>query len=98
MRFVDRATGLALVELPAGFEYTSFGWAGDPMADGRPTRGAADGMGVVRASSLGGRTELVLVRNHELVGSIDPADLIGAGDPAVAVHDAGFTVGGAHPL
>ena len=58
----DRATGLELLQLPSGFEYTSFGWTGDEMSDGRSTPGAHDGMG-----SFAGPDGLVrLVRNHEI--------------------------------
>ncbi len=50
----DEATGLPLLALPAGFSYRSYGWTGDPMADGRPTPGSHDGMAVVgRGRSLG---------------------------------------------
>ncbi|MDP3820906.1 MAG: DUF839 domain-containing protein [Burkholderiales bacterium] len=60
---LDGSTGLPLLALPEGFEYKSYGWTGDPMADGRPTPGNHDGMAVVSASR--GGAELVLVRNHE---------------------------------
>lgn len=58
----DANTGLPLLELPAGFTYTTFGWAGDPLPGGATTPPAQDGMGVVRARS----NRLWLVRNHEL--------------------------------
>ncbi|SMP56927.1 PhoX family protein [Noviherbaspirillum suwonense] len=61
----DLATGLPLLQLPAGFSYKSFGWRDDIMADGRPCPGNHDGMGVVLSRKAGGATELVLVRNHE---------------------------------
>ena len=32
----DRSTGLALLQLPEGFSYQSFGWSGDLMDDGQP--------------------------------------------------------------
>jgi uncharacterized protein DUF839 len=57
----DEATGLALIQLPPGFRYTSFGWTGDPMDNGEPTPNLHDGMAVVR--DLG--RFLLLVRNHE---------------------------------
>ncbi len=60
---LDDTTGLPLLALPEGFSYKSFGWTGDPMADGRPTPSNHDGMAVVQ-SSLGGARS-VLVRNHE---------------------------------
>jgi secreted PhoX family phosphatase len=59
----DGTTGLPLLKLPEGFSYLTFGWAGSPMADGRPTPGAHDGMGLVRAEG----DVLTLVRNHEQV-------------------------------
>lgn len=59
----DLTTGQRLLELPPGFSYRTFGWAGDPLADGTPTPAAHDGMGVI--GKRGGK--LVLVRNHELV-------------------------------
>lgn len=76
----DETTQLPLLRLPPGFTYRSFGWAGDPMADGTPTPGAHDGMAVVQV--LDNRTrDLVLVRNHEL--AFGP--WIGAG--AVPLYD-----------
>ena len=57
------ATGLPLLWLPEGFEYTSWGWTGDLMFDARPTPGSHDGMAVVASSRGGARS--VLVRNHE---------------------------------
>ena len=57
----DATTGLPLLHLPAGFRYLSFGWTGDPLADGLATPGAHDGMAAFAGAS--GRTRLV--RNHE---------------------------------
>lgn len=68
----DAATGLDLLSLPRGFSYRTFGWTGEEMADGTPTPGAHDGMGVVRA----GGSRVTLVRNHEQVsftGAFGPA-------------------------
>lgn len=62
----DLGTGLALLQLPEGFEYCSYGWAGDPMDDGTPSPGRHDGMAVVQAQGEGRDRELVLVRNHEI--------------------------------
>lgn len=59
---VDRSTGLPLLMLPPGFEYLSFGWSGDPLADGTPTPPRHDGMAVVRHEGA----RLWLVRNHEI--------------------------------
>lgn len=70
----DRATGLPLLQLPAGFSYTSFGWAGETIAPGQACPGKHDGMGVV-----GARGDIVtLVRNHEITsepgGSFAPPE------------------------
>ena len=70
----DRATGLELIKLPRGFEYTTYGWTGDPMGDGIATPSAHDGMAAFRVrNGRGGHDrrrgrdrELVhIVRNHE---------------------------------
>jgi hypothetical protein len=58
----DAATGLPLLELPEGFRYTTFGWTGDPLEDGRRTPSAHDGM----AAFDGGDGRVVLIRNHEI--------------------------------
>ena len=57
----DESTGLPLLMLPAGFRYVSFGWTGDPLANGTPTPGVHDGMAAFRA----GGHRVRLVRNHE---------------------------------
>ena len=62
----DLATGLPLLQLPAGFSYRSFGWRGDLMSDGRPCPGNHDGMGVVASRKVGNGAETILIRNHEL--------------------------------
>lgn len=80
----DRHTGLPLLQLPPEFSYTSFGWTGDPMADGAPTPKLHDGMGVI-ADENG---VLTLVRNHEIVFAGEPL----AGRPAYdALAAAGTT-------
>ena len=61
----DLATKLPLLMLPAGFEYRSYSWTGDPMTNGRPTPEYHDGMGVIAVERRGEETDLVLVRNHE---------------------------------
>jgi secreted PhoX family phosphatase len=61
---IDRTTGLPLIKLPAGFEYRTFGWRGDLMADGKPTPSAHDGMAAFRR----GR-HVLIVRNHEQGGT-----------------------------
>jgi len=45
----DGATGLELLQLPAGFKYETFGWTNDAMKNGQPGPGAHDGMAVVSA-------------------------------------------------
>ncbi len=58
----DETTGLPLLHLPAGFRYLTFGWTGDPLADGRPTPPAHDGMAAFAADG----SRVRLVRNHEV--------------------------------
>ena len=58
----DDTTGIALIRLPEGFSYSTYGWTRDPMSDGLPTPGEHDGMGVV-AEDQG---IVTLVRNHEI--------------------------------
>ncbi|HEX6570002.1 MAG TPA: alkaline phosphatase PhoX [Acidimicrobiales bacterium] len=73
----DRATGLELIRLPAGFEYTTYGWTGDPMDDGIATPGVHDGMAAFRTGDT-----VRLVRNHEQ-GSLSGAFATGMTyDPA----------------
>lgn len=73
----DLTTGLPLLRLPQGFSYRSFGWVGEPLADGTPTPPAHDGMGVVRAQG----DRLTLIRNHEVVRTD------GAFGPSAAHYD-----------
>ena len=61
---VDTNTGLPLLKLPKGFEYTTFGITGESMADGTATPAGHDGMAVITES----RGKVTLVRNHELGG------------------------------
>ncbi|MPZ46069.1 MAG: DUF839 domain-containing protein [Betaproteobacteria bacterium] len=61
----DGTTGLALLGLPAGFKYFSYGWTGDVMSDGVPTPGSHDGMAVCGQDA----NKIVLVRNHERTGT-----------------------------
>src|SRR5262245_20183844 len=65
---IDEATGLPLLQLPEGFRYVSFGWTGDPLADGTPTPAAHDGMAVIAEKD----GVLTLCRNHELSNSGNP--------------------------
>jgi secreted PhoX family phosphatase len=76
----DAATGLPLLMLPEGFTYRTFGWAGDPMANGKPTPGNHDGMGIVAVRGQGATQDVTLVRNHERHMSTRPIE-------AAAVYD-----------
>lgn len=84
----DLTTGLPLLQLPAGFTYKSYGWTGDTMANGKPTPGSHDGMGVIAARTVGRSTEFVLVRNHER-GTGSDASFFGA----PGVYDTGTSSG-----
>lgn len=84
----DLSTGLPLLQLPAGFTYKSYGWTGDLMANGKPTPGSHDGMGVIVTRKLGRSTEHVLVRNHER-GTGSDATFFGA----PAIYDNGTSSG-----
>lgn len=85
----DLETQLPLLQLPEGFEYRSYSWTGDAMADGQPAPDLHDGMGVIFAERLGDEIELTLVRNHEraLAGPI----------AAPAQYDSAVPAGQAHP-
>ncbi|MEL6891868.1 MAG: alkaline phosphatase PhoX [Actinomycetota bacterium] len=72
----DQATGLELLALPPGFSYTSFGWTGQIMSDGRPTPTDHDGMAVVARRPNG---KVVLVRNHENSEGEGPQALVDGG-------------------
>lgn len=67
----DGSTGLPLLQLPEGFRYVTFGWAGDPMDGGLRIPGLHDGM----AAFEGPDDTVKLIRNHEIsVGrAFDPA-------------------------
>lgn len=58
----DPVSGLDLLELPEGFRYFSFGWAGTALDDGVLCPPAADGMGVVSQKG----SVVTLVRNQEI--------------------------------
>lgn len=58
----DLATGLPLLELPDGFSYRTFGWAGEALPGDVETPDRHDGMGVVAVDG----DIVTLVRNHEL--------------------------------
>ncbi|MGH8131117.1 MAG: alkaline phosphatase PhoX [Steroidobacteraceae bacterium] len=61
----DLETGLPLILLPDGFEYRTFSWTGDAMANGEPAPDLHDGMGVIAAGRNDGQIDVTLVRNHE---------------------------------
>jgi uncharacterized protein len=63
---IDESTGLALLGLPPGFRYWSYGWTGDPLSLNGPggpiaTPNLHDGMGVLREFG----PLAILCRNHE---------------------------------
>ena len=60
-------TGETFLALPKGFEYNVIGRVTAPMADGRPTPRAHDGMSTFKV----GR-ELRIIRNHEVTGGRVP--------------------------
>ncbi len=63
---LDPTSGQALIQLPPGFRYFSFGTAGDalpgPVNGGAQIPSSADGMGIVNYDGKSVR----LIRNHEL--------------------------------
>ena len=77
----DESTGRPLLSLPEGFRYLSFGWTGDPLADGTPTPAMHDGMGVVAVNG----DVVTLVRNHEVGGK--PGSTYVAANAGVPVYD-----------
>lgn len=93
----DLTTGLPLIQLPAGFTYKSYGWAGDVMSDGLVTPNAHDGMGVVVSRRVGRSQEIILVRNHERSTNANASSILGAGRDSVAKYDTG-TTGGAYQI
>ena len=72
---VDETTGLALIGLPPGFRYWSFGWTGDALfkdlAAGPATPPLHDGMDVIKQVG----PWAILCRNHE--AAIGPAFIDG---------------------
>ena len=83
----DATTGLALLELPEGFRYLTFGWVGDPMESGKPTPQAHDGM----SAFAGADGTITLVRNHEVSAAPafgeDPYDPQAGGGTTTLVFD-----------
>jgi uncharacterized protein len=75
----DEATGLPLLLLPKGFEYISYGWTGDLMANGAPTPSSHDGMATFRKGRV-----LHLVRNHERGNGTPFADPGSTYDPTAS--------------
>lgn len=94
---VDPTTGLALLMLPEGFRYFSFGWRQQALSGGDSTPGNHDGMGIVAEQG----SRYTLVRNHEIwedVGSFSQSAPVydpGAGGGTVVLEvdvDAGLLV------
>jgi secreted PhoX family phosphatase len=86
---IDPRTGLPLLKLPKGFRYVSFGWTGDPLADGRPTPGGHDG-GVALHGGFG---RVIYIRNHELSYRADATYQSSFASPALT-YDPGHAPGG----
>src|SRR5207244_1662350 len=61
----DKTTGLPLIQLPEGFEYTTFGWEKDKLTEGGVTPAMHDGMAVIAHDE----DTVTLCRNHEVDGS-----------------------------
>ncbi|MCB1643502.1 MAG: DUF839 domain-containing protein [Xanthomonadales bacterium] len=83
---LDATTGKPLLQLPEGFRYFSFAWAGESLSDGSTIPPSADGMGIVRTRGQ----RLTLIRNHELsslTGTFAPAPA-----PCYDPHCGGGTV------
>lgn len=59
---VDPTTGLALLMLPEGFRYFSFGWRNQALTGGDSSPGNHDGMAIVAQEG----NRYTLVRNHEI--------------------------------
>ena len=59
---LDATTGKALLKLPPGFRYFSFGWKGEALQDGSVMPSSADGMGLVHYANGKAR----LIRNQEI--------------------------------
>jgi secreted PhoX family phosphatase len=82
---LDLNTGLPLLQLPEGFQYRSFAWTGDAMANGDPVPGSHDGMAVVAEHVVPGvGAETVLIRNHERGMSSSPIDAPARYDTAIS--------------
>ncbi len=86
----DEATGLPLLQLPAGFRYQSFSWTGDIGDDGTINPGEHDGMAVTGVNAAG---ELIMIRNHEVNASEEVEELgdvipgLFAAEGSTAVYD-----------
>jgi hypothetical protein len=86
----DRVTGLPLIRLPRGFEYSTFGWTGDLMADGNKVVVGHDGMAVVSARWRHGRLlSATLIRNHETFTDGQAKPPINQVDPTKNYDNAG---------
>lgn len=71
---VTKNTGETFLALPEGFEYNVIGKVKTPMADGRITPPAHDGM-----ASFKVKNEIRIVRNHEITGGRVPKENIAIG-------------------
>ena len=90
----DQSTGLPLLQLPAGFQYASFGWTGDRMLDGSPCPDRHDGMAVVMTRETARGDEHVLVRNHERGLGSASSKIVAAGQYDRGTIDGRQAVGG----
>lgn len=80
-------TGETLMELPPGFQYTTFGKTGAVMSDGNPTPRAHDGM-----AAYADESGIRLIRNHEInSGRGQPGVAIGGQGPAYDYSAGGGT-------
>jgi secreted PhoX family phosphatase len=95
---LDEATGLPLLQLPEGFAYRSFGWTGDPMANGQPCPSNHDGMAVVQSKGRGTSVDVVLIRNHERGVSSTRIDAAAMYDTLPGALDGRYAGGGTTTL
>jgi uncharacterized protein len=90
----DLSTGLPLLQLPADFQYRSFAWTGDAMANGEPGPGSHDGMAVVAERVIPGvGAATILIRNHERGLSSSPINAPARYDTA-SIAPGGSPAGG----
>ena len=92
LRRVADQRGVAVLALPVGFSYVTFGHIGSMMSDGNPTPLAHDGMGAFAGGRFHGRGKdhlVRLVRNSE---DRNPAGTVGGvlGDRSAAYDPTAF--------